>query len=89
MLSDGGSEMQVHLSVETSLEALLIVFLVVVEITIEVWHLLICKVAGSHAVLKNDSLGGVVIHVLFVAVFSDSSNSADSHCIFSRCGLTI
>ena len=41
LLSDGGSEMQVHLSVVTSLKALLIIFLVVVETTIEVWHLLI------------------------------------------------
>ena len=81
--------MQVHLGVETSLEALLIFFLVVVEITIEVWHLLICNITVLHAISKNDSLGCVEIHVLLVAVFSDSSNSTDSHGIFSRCGLAI
>ena len=75
MLSDGGSEMQVHLSVETSLEALLIVFLVVVEITIEVWHLLICKVAGSHAVLEYHSLSCVEVHILLMNVLALKADS--------------
>ena len=67
-LSDGGTEMQIHLRVEASAQTFLLRQLVVVEVGIEVRNRFICHVASLHAISKDHALSSVKIHILLVFV---------------------
>ena len=73
------TEMKKHLCVEAGLEARLPLGMVIVEIRIEVGNLFVCEIAGAHAVLEHNSLGGIMIHCLVVLLLTSVSKTRDSH----------
>lgn len=87
-LSGGLTEMKVHLGVEASHEALLFGLHVVVKVSIEVRESFISNIAGLHAVVEDDPLCAVIIHVTFSLSFVLVADTSNLHGLLSSTGVT-
>ena len=83
------TEMQVHLGVEAGLQALLFSELIVVEVRVEVGEGLGSNVARVHAVVEDDALGAIEVHLLVDHVLRVVAHGADSHGILSRASVAV
>ena len=82
-LSDSRSEVQVHASIVALLEACLSTWLTIVEVPVEVRHLLIVKLASSHAVAEDNATSGLLVQVLLVYLLGLLADYVDLHLVLS------